>query len=149
MVARFFFPSPTQRCFSGTNRPKNFRATIYFASDLESWWLHHRCPRIYQQAANARKMPRMRHVQIRKNSLVSQLQNSGALQNRPFAPFCDSASSPILSEMVSSTEHGRHVPPSQTVTKSSIFPGAGVLQLPLVYEFDFAAFEFVVAAHDF
>ncbi len=59
---------------------------------------------------------------------MSQLQNSGTQQNRPFEAFCAPASSPIFSDIVSSARHGQLLLPSQTAPKSSIFLDTGVLQ---------------------
>ena len=60
-----------------------------------------------------------------------QLQNSPPRQNRPFEPFCHPPASSTLSSMPSAAGHGPHPRPWQTDSKSSIFLGRGVLQLPL------------------
>ena len=60
-----------------------------------------------------------------------QLQNSGPSQNRPFELFCDPAASPTPLSMISAAGFGPPCGP-QNGSKSSVFPGSLVLQLPLL-----------------
>ena len=62
-------------------------------------------------------------------SYLSQLQNSPRRQNRPFESFCRPAAESYSPEYVLGGGTRGRGRPRQTDSKSSIFPGRGVLQL--------------------
>ncbi len=71
-------------------------------------------------------------LQSKKDELLRQWQNSTPQQNRPFEPFCHPIPEPYsLGVCARGWGHGR-LSGWQTDSKSSIFLGQGVLQLPLL-----------------